>query len=136
MSLCFGGCAALGITEAKHCRAWGSMPRDIILSRILALVVGGVVRQEPSYASARSGIDCHDNVFLLEHAWFRSLGKTVDCSSKKYWAFRASVRFISAQAICIFGKQVEGFFGKAFIDPYLAHLASVGLAFTRTRERR
>ena len=34
---------------------------------------------------------------------------------------RIRVRIYFVKAICIFGKQVEGFFGKAFIDPYLAY---------------
>jgi len=34
---------------------------------------------------------------------------------------RVRVRIYFVKALCIFGKQVEGFFAKAFIDPYLAY---------------
>eukprot|EP00913_Durusdinium_trenchii_P027570 g25860.t1 len=46
---------------------------------------------------------------------------------------RIRVRIYFVKAICIFGKQVEGFFGKAFIDPYLAYKLGNVLVSMRSR---
>ncbi|CAE7794703.1 OTOF, partial [Symbiodinium sp. KB8] len=49
----------------------------------------------------------------------RSVGFDDDLDSYAFDVAKLTSRFKN-KAICIFGKQVEGFFGKAFIDPYLA----------------
>ncbi|CAK9046149.1 unnamed protein product [Durusdinium trenchii] len=77
----------------------------------------GVVTEEDK-AKLRRSVGFDDD---LDSYAFDVTRLTNRFKNKERVPSRIRVRIYFVKAICIFGKQVEGFFGKAFIDPYLAY---------------